>query len=126
MLELQNLSFSYPGVDVLRRVSFMLPRPELVALFGPNGSGKTTIYRCILKSLAYSGSIFLDGEDISKLSTQSIARRVAYVPQEHEPPFPYRVLDMVLMGRTPHLGGIFGPAERDRHRASEALRQVGI
>jgi len=57
---------------------------------------------------------------------RELARRIAYVAQEHRPPFPYLVREVVLMGRTPHLGGVFGPSRRDRELSWSALVDVGI
>jgi iron complex transport system ATP-binding protein len=128
MLMVQDLSFSFPGIPVLNNVSFFVPPRQLVALFGPNGTGKTTLYRCILRLLETEpgGCITIGGHDTSAMSVRDLARRVAYVPQEHEPPFPFLVQEMVLMGRTPHLGGVFGPTRSDRERAMNALEQIGI
>ncbi len=66
------------------------------------------------------------GEDISRCSIEQLARLVAYVPQEHKPPFPYLAREVVLMGRTPHLGGFFGVRRRDREIAMDALATLGI
>lgn len=128
MLTIRDLSFGFPGVDVLDRVELDLPARELCALFGPNGTGKTTLYRCVLGLLdpAPGGRIELDGTPVRALSPRARARRIAYVPQQHQPPFPYRVREVVLMGRTPHLGGVFGPSRDDRRAADHALEQIGI
>lgn len=63
----------------------------------------------------------MNGKGIHHLSVKEMARQVAYVPQEHQTPFPYLVKDVVLMGRTPHTGPLFGIGRRDRQKASEAL-----
>lgn len=128
MLTVESLSYSFPGIPVLDNVSFSVPKQRLVALFGPNGTGKTTLYRCILRILdpKPGGRIEVDGHDTAAMSIRDLARRVAYVPQEHEPPFPFPVQEMVLMGRTPHRGGVFGPTGADRERAAHAMEQIGI
>lgn len=128
MLEIRDLSFSYPTVSVLDRVDLGLTAGTLRALFGPNGTGKTTLFRCVLGLLdpAPGGQILVDGTDIQRLTATELARLVAYVPQEHRPPFPYSVFDVVLMGRTPHLGGVFGPTRADRAIAVDAIEQIGI
>jgi len=127
MLEVRDLSFSYDD-PVLTAVSFSIEAQDLCALFGPNGTGKTTLYRCILGLLrpAPGSSVRLDGIDTTTMRRAELARRVAYVPQEHRPPFPYLVREIVLMGRTPRLGGVFGPSRRDRELAWAALVDVGI
>lgn len=128
MLSVENLSYSFPGVPVLNKVDFSVPAQRLVALFGPNGTGKTTLYRCILRILdpGPGSRIKVNGQDTATMSAQDLARRVAYIPQEHKTPFPFPVQEMVLMGRTPHLGGVFGPTKTDRDRATQALEQIGI
>jgi len=127
MLAIRELSFAYDH-PVLDRVGFALQPQQLCALFGPNGTGKTTLYRCILGLLrpGPGGTIELDGVPTDSMPRAALARRIAYVPQEHSPPFPYLVKEMVLMGRTPHLGGVFGPSRADRSAAFAALEMIGI
>lgn len=128
MLEVQGLSFSYGSRPVLQDVSFRVAEGRLCGLFGPNGSGKTTLFRCCLRLLPVQrGCVLVNGEDTRRLSIGQLAKRIAYVPQEHKPPFPYTALEVVLMGRTPHMGsGIFGISQRDREKSLEALERLGI
>ncbi|NTV00296.1 MAG: ABC transporter ATP-binding protein, partial [Methanoregulaceae archaeon] len=93
----------------------------------PNGSGKTTLFRCCLNLLRPSlGSIHVQGSDITTLKVKDLARKIAYVPQEHKPQFHYGVQDVVLMGRTPHLDSMFGIPDRDKRIALQALETLGI
>lgn len=128
MFEVSDLSFSYGDRPVLRDISFCVERGRLCGLFGPNGSGKTTLFRCCLRLLDYQrGRVVVDGQNTRSASIGRLAKLIAYVPQEHKPPFPYSALEVVLMGRTPHMGsGIFGIAERDRRKSMEALDRLGI
>ena len=128
MLKVEHLSFSYANGDpVLNDVSFEVPAGRICGLFGPNGCGKTTLFKCCLKFLKYSrGSIKVGGCDVETCSIKDMAKRVSYVPQEHKPPFPYLVRDVVLMGRTPHLKGVFGISKKHREKAYEALELIGI
>jgi iron complex transport system ATP-binding protein len=127
MLKVNNLSFSYGAANVLEAVSFHVRHGELCALFGPNGCGKTTLFKCCLRFLAFhQGSVFLNGCDVKSLRVEEMARHVAYVPQQHLPPFPYLVKEIVLMGRTPHLSGVFGVGSKDKQKAVDALRRLNI
>ena len=128
MIEVKNLHFAYSGNRyILESISFKVGRGELCGIFGPNGAGKSTLFKCIIGFLKpKTGKIYVDGRDITKMSIENIAKLIAYVPQEHRPPFPYLVKEIVLMGRTPHLGGIFGPKKDDMEKAIEAMEVVGI
>lgn len=128
MLQVTDLSFSFGETPVLDRVALDLRPRELCALFGPNGTGKTTLYRCILGLLKpdRASRVTVEGRDARRMRSSELARLIAYVPQEHRPPFPYLVKEVVLMGRTPHMGGVFGPSEQDKQLACRAMEQVGI
>jgi iron complex transport system ATP-binding protein len=89
--------------------------------------GKTTLFKTILGSLKLmAGEILLDGKDIAKLSLRHFARKIAYVPQAHTPPFPFRVIDVVTMGRTAHFCVFSLPSARDTRIADEALDTMNI
>ncbi len=128
MLSVENLHFEYTkNSPVIKDISFKINRGKLVGLFGPNGCGKTTLFKCCLKFLNYEkGVIRFDEENIKNKSIQEMAKSAAYVPQEHKPSFPYLVKDVVLMGRTPHLGGVFSISEKDKRKAFDAIKLVGI
>ena len=113
-LSVENLSFAYGAAPVLRDVSFTAEGGELVSVLGPNGVGKTTLFRCILGTLTpQMGHIKMDGQDLATLPPRERARRIAYIPQIHPPTFGYTVLDTVLMGAA------------QIRQADEALEQVG-
>jgi len=127
MLEVNNLSFSYGAGNVLDDVSFHVRHGELCALFGPNGCGKTTLFKCCLRFLAFhQGTVFLNRRDVKSMRVEEMAMHVAYVPQQHLPPFPYLVKEIVLMGRTPHLSGVFGVGLKDKQKAFDALYRLKI
>ena len=127
MLKIENLHFDFDGFEVLRNVSFNVERGQVCALLGPNGTGKTTLLKCIARLFNYGrGNVLVENEDIGRKKIGEIARLIAYVPQEHKPPFPYLVKEVVLMGRTPHMGGVFGPTEKDIKLAIRSMELVGI
>jgi iron complex transport system ATP-binding protein len=126
-LEALDLAFGYPGKPVGRGVSLSTAGGEILCLLGPNGSGKTTLFRTLLGLLpAQGGTVTLDGRRLAAMPRAEVARRVAYVPQAHAAHFPYTVREMVLMGRTAHLGPFARPSDADRQRAAAALASLGI
>lgn len=126
-LELADLSCGYSGNAVLEHVSLRLEAGEVCCVLGPNGVGKTTLFKSVLGSLPLlGGRVLLDGQDAIELTQAQLARKIAYVPQAHTPPFPFTVLDVVEMGRTAHLGLLSAPSQNDRALALEALNTLGI
>jgi iron complex transport system ATP-binding protein len=127
MLQVENLSFSYGKRRVFREVSFEVGAKTLCGLFGPNGAGKTTLFKCCLNLLkAESGTVAYDGRNANDISVSAMARVVSYVPQEHSPPFPFLVREIVLMGLSPHFGGVFGLSRDHYLKAEAAMERVGI
>jgi len=123
----RNLTIGYRDRVVGRGLDVALKQGEVLALLGPNGGGKTTLLKTllgILKPLA--GEAQIDGRSLDTLSIRDRARRVAYVPQVHNPTFAFTVETAVLMGRTAH-GGLFSaPSAKDREVADRALNEFGI
>lgn len=127
ILSVENLSFSYTRRPVLQDVSFAAEKGELLSILGPNGVGKSTLFRCILGSLeGYSGRICVDGRDIRTLPHRERARRMAYIPQIHRPTFGYTVLDTVLMSTTRQLSPLQQPGREQVYMARSALERVGV
>jgi iron complex transport system ATP-binding protein len=128
MLEVSNLRFAWPnGRTVLEGVSFTAAAGVPLSLLGPNGTGKTTLLRCLLGlEHPQSGRVAVQGQDLAALSRTEAARLVAYVPQASATAFAFKVADIVLMGRTPHLGFMAGPAAADHAAAEAAMARLGI
>ncbi|MFZ5569943.1 MAG: ABC transporter ATP-binding protein [Thermodesulfobacteriota bacterium] len=126
-LEIQALNFSYREIPVLRNVSFSVQEAELFIIIGPNGSGKTTLIKVLAGVTGrISGKVALQGRAIGSYGRRSLARKIAYVPQTTTPDFPFTVMELVLMGRSPYLG-VFGVEGReDREIARQALAFTGI
>lgn len=127
MLVVENLAFSYGAATIFSGVNFTVQKGRLCGLFGPNGSGKSTLFKCCLGLLKMgAGRVQIAGQDVASLSAASMARLVAYVPQDHTPPFPFLAREIVLMGRSPHFGGVLGLKKQDWQIAHEAMQKLGI
>ena len=125
-LEIKNLSFSYGSHPVLHDVSFTLHKGEFLSVLGPNGVGKSTLFRCILGLLSdYKGQILSDGDDLRHMPRREMARRIAYIPQINRPTFGYTVLDTVLMGTTRQVSMFSQPGREQIAIARQALERVG-
>jgi len=126
-LEVDQLAFGYPGRAVGRDVSFALEAGEVLCWLGPNGGGKTTLFRTILGLLEpQGGHVRVDGQRITGWTRSRRARTFGYVPQAQLGAFPFTVHEMVLMGRTAHLGLVATPTHHDHQVAGDALRTLGI
>ena len=127
MLAVESLAFGFPGRTVGREVSFALQAGEVLCVLGPNGGGKTTLFRTLLGLLPkHEGVIRLHDREVETLSRNEIARRVGYVPQGHLGYFAFTVREFVLMGRTAHLGVFSTPGKHDRQVAEGALDSLDI
>ena len=125
-LEVSGLSFSYGNRRVLRDLSFGVPDGSLACVLGPNGVGKTSLFRCMLGIRGYEGTVLANGHDVRELSVRERARQMAYIPQAHVNVFDYEVVDMVLMACGTNLGMLRTPTRRHEDRAMAALERVGI
>ena len=127
MLEVHDLAFGFPGRTIGRGVSFGVAAGEVLCVLGPNGGGKTTLFRTVLGLLSpHNGTVTLEKQDLQDLSRAEIARRVGYVPQGHAAYFAYTVREFVLMGRTAHFGAFSSPSQPDFEVAVRSLDSLGI
>ena len=126
MIQVVGLYVSYGDRAVVRGLDLEIAAGEVVGLVGRNGCGKTTLLKAVSRVIASdSGTIRLAGNNASALSRRDLARRLAVVPQNPQLPIGYTALEVVLMGRTPHLEFLQQETTVDRDIANEALARVG-
>ena len=121
------LSFQYNGRDVLKDVSLQLAHGCMLGLLGPNGSGKTTLVRCISGFLRpKSGRVLIDGVYVRGYSARELSKRMAMAPQRSVPEFGFTALDIVLMGRNPHIGLLGSASAEDMRTALKAMELAHV
>jgi ABC-type cobalamin/Fe3+-siderophores transport system ATPase subunit len=122
MLRAQSLSYTYESAAAVDDVSFSLDARQLVALTGPNGSGKSTLLKLLARVLApRAGAVEFEGRGIREWPAKEYAKRVAYLPQDPDPTFPMRAIDVVVSGRAPFLGRFEWERDADYEAAARAL-----
>lgn len=106
-LHVDGLDFSYASAPILDNIHFDMYNGEIIGVVGPNGTGKSTLIKCVDRILTPpKGSVTLDGTDVLKIHRTMLARKIGYIPQKMSQSFPATVFDVVLMGRKPYMGWI--------------------
>ena len=127
IMEIKKASFSYGDKEVFNNLNLEVKEGEMLCLVGPNGCGTTTLIECILGiQKLISGNVYVEGEDILKISHSIRAEKVAYIPQNMEKTFPYTVKDIVIMGRAHKIKMFAAPSTEDESIAIEAMEKMGI
>ena len=126
-IEVDNLSFSYFSRKVLDSINIVVPKGVICGLLGPNGSGKTTLLRCINGlSRPLEGQVLIDGQSVQSMTRREIARKVSVIPQQSNIAFPFKAIELVVMGKCPELEHWQSPEEADYLRAKEVMENLGI
>ncbi|HEY0158958.1 MAG TPA: ABC transporter ATP-binding protein [Thermoanaerobaculia bacterium] len=122
MLALRNVSYAYADTAAVRDVSVEIGEAQLVALTGPNGSGKSTVLKLMARVYApRAGEVTFDGKPLAQWPAKEYAKLVGYLPQDPDPGFPMRAVDVVVTGRAPYLGRFAWESDRDWEEARRAL-----
>jgi iron complex transport system ATP-binding protein len=126
-LSVEHLAFSYGKRPILQDISFEATDGDFIAVLGPNGTGKSTMFKCVLNFLqGYSGKVLIDGKNTAELSRKELAQHVAYIPQSSSQVFDYSVLELVLMGMAARLPLFQTPNAQHEARAMAVLEDLGI
>jgi iron complex transport system ATP-binding protein len=123
-IEVQNLTVAYQGVPAIKEISFQIKPNTFFIIIGPNGSGKTSLMKAMTGIISpLQGQISIMGTNAAKYSRRALAQQVAYVPQMVTVDFPFTVQEILLMGRSPHLGilGVTGSEDQDIIRQAAAF-----
>ncbi|MEG1930441.1 MAG: ABC transporter ATP-binding protein [Anaerovorax sp.] len=127
LISIKEVAFGYEDIPIFSNVTFDLQPGELCCLMGPNGCGKSTLLDCILGlHKSFMGEIMIHGKEVSTYKPSQLAKKISYVPQIHDRSFPYQVIQIILMGRSAHMGHFQTPNREDQVIALEALQSVGI
>ncbi len=127
MIEVDSVFFRYHQEWVLQEISFRVRKGDFIGVIGPNGSGKSTLLKLLDRLLIpQRGEILFERRSLNKMSRSDIARKIAVVAQEIHPAFPFRVIEMVLMGRSPYLGHLMFESQKDLEIARRAMAWTEI
>lgn len=119
------ITVSYEDAPAVDGVDLEVASGEWVAVIGPNGAGKTSLLRALAGTIAFQGTVSVDGTDVSGMSKRAVSRRIAVVPQRPTLPDGMVVVDYVLLGRTPHLGYLAVESDNDVVIALDSLERLG-
>lgn len=125
MLSIDGVECRYGSRRILENVNFTVNEGDFVGIIGPNGSGKTTLLKSVSQTLQpYKGTILLDKTDIYSIKSVELAKQMAVVPQESNIGFSFTSLDIVLMGRNPHMKRFQMETQKDLAIVKEAMKKT--
>ena len=128
ILEVKDGCFGYSGQPViLDHINIGLEKGHILAILGPNGIGKTTLLKCMIGLLPWKrGQTLLNGQNIARMKPADIWKTISYIPQSHGFAFSYTGLEMVMLGRSSHMGTFQQPGAREIEMAERMMEKVGI
>ena len=127
VLDISSLSFNFGSKNILADIDLSIKDNGIVGIIGPNGSGKSTLLKCIYRVLKpKTGTIFIDGKNINDYQFKETAKKVAVVAQHNDTHFDFNVLEMILIGRSPHKKFMERDSAEDIELAYKALEQVNM
>jgi iron complex transport system ATP-binding protein len=127
VLEAKNLSLSFAQKNVIEDLNLCIEKGKILSILGPNGSGKSTLLRALSRNMKPdSGAVYLNGEDIYKINSRSVARQMAVLPQTPQAPGDITVKELVEYGRFPHQNWWQGRTAEDGMLIAWALEQTGM
>lgn len=127
MIRVEDVRAGRGGRKILHGLSFDLSPGQLVAVVGPNGAGKSTLLR-VLCGVGHcdSGQVFLDGRALESLSQTELAKKIAYLPQDHHVSWPVSVNQIVALGRMPYVSPLSRLSQDDNKYVSDAMAAMSI
>jgi iron complex transport system ATP-binding protein len=126
-IEVRSATFRYADRAIFQALNVDVLFGETLTILGANGCGKSTLLRCLGGALKLdAGSVRIDGKDLRTFDAAARARKIGFLFQHHQPTFPFTVLEVVLMGRTPHLHPFGGPSAQDQTIAMDTLDEIGL
>jgi len=128
VLSIVNASFSYDSkTKIFEHLTCDIEDKQIFCILGPNGIGKSTLMKGIMNLYPLAeGEMLLDGKPVAEYPPKELAKYLAYIPQTYTLVFPYRVIDLILMGRTPHLNSMNKPTEEDYAKVMEAVDMLNL
>lgn len=126
-LIVEDITIELAGKEIVKSVSLAAKKGDFIGILGPNGSGKSTLLKAIYRVLNYKqGEIRINNRNIKMISLKEVSKEMSVVGQFHSVPFEFTVLEMVLMGRTPHLKSFQRESKKDYNLSMQSLEQVGM
>ena len=128
IIDVKNISFSYDGIqNAIDDINFSVEQGEIISIIGPNGSGKSTILKCISGYIRpHQGEVIVQNRNINDYSAKEIAKEMSLIQQHFALDYDFTVMQVVLMGRNPHIKRLQSESEADYDIANDALKKAGI